>query len=261
MSSGSGVVICSLDYGFCPDDYRTKTLIQVENPKLEFVRILQAFFAPEPPRPSLHPTAIVHPEAKLHSTVSVGPFCCVGKAEVGAGTVIHAHTCIHDEVRIGENVLIHSGCVLGAAGFGFVRNEQGVFEKFLQVGRLIIGDNVEIQSLTNVDRGGLKDTVIGMGTKIDTGCHIGHNVRIGKHCAIAGHTLIAGSTTIGDEVFIGPSSVLRNRIKVGSGSFIGFGSVVTKDVPDGARIMGTPARRVEDYKKMLATLKRSAEVV
>jgi UDP-3-O-[3-hydroxymyristoyl] glucosamine N-acyltransferase len=200
----AGVVVCRQSF-----PVEGKTLIVVDNPRLAFARILCDMFAPRRPASFIHPSAIIYPN-----------------------------------VQIGERVIVHANCVIGVEGFGYVRNERGELEWFPHVGGVVIGDDVEIHPFTNVDRGGLGDTTIGQGTKIDKFCHIGHNVRIGRHCLIAARTVLAGSATIGDYVTIWAGALIRNSITVGDRATIGMGSVVVKDVEAGTLVMGHPARQV-----------------
>jgi len=186
----------------------------------------------------------------------------VGKCEIGEGTVIHGHVHIYNSnVKIGKNVIIHAGTVIGVDGFGYERNESSKLEYFPSIGGVIIEDDVEIHSNVNVDRGTLGDTLIGRGTKIDKFCHIGHNVVIGKHCVITAHCMLGGSAQIGDYAWIAPCVCIREGgIKIGSHAFVGMAAVVTKDVPDGTMVVGAPARRIEEYKKILKAVKQLAGV-
>ena len=165
-----------------------------------------------------------------------------GDFEVGANPKIHENVVIYDNVKIGDNCIIHPGCVIGSEGFGFVKDDDKLV-KFPHIGKVIIGDNVEIQAMTNIDRGTLGNTIIGDGTKIDTHCHIGHNTRIGKNCTICAKTQTGGSNIIEDNVFLAPNTVIRTGgITIGKGAFTGAGSLIVKDVKSGDRVMGHPAK-------------------
>lgn len=192
-STKAGIVICSNRLSYDEADWEEKTLVLVDNPRLVFLRIVTALFAEKRPA-GVHSTAVLHPSVVLNKNVYMGPHATVSmNCEIGEGSVIHGQVHIHPKTRIGRNVTIDAGTVLGAGGFGFERNEQKVLEKFPHIGGVIIGDDVEIGSNVTIDRGTLGDTVIGDGTKINNLCHIAHNVSVGRHCAINAHVYIGGS--------------------------------------------------------------------
>jgi UDP-3-O-[3-hydroxymyristoyl] glucosamine N-acyltransferase len=251
----AGIVITSNDIELHPDDYKEKTLILVGNPRLAYIRVLRTLFE-EGTSMTIHPTAIIDPEADIGPEVHIGPYTVVGKSTIGAGSIIHGHVYIYDNCFIGRNVEIYAGCLLGGKGFGFERNENGELEKFPQLGGLVIEDDVEIQGLCNVEVGTIENTRIGKGTKIDSYCHIGHNCKIGKHCVIAADTMFGAGVEVEDFVWISPSAVLRNRVRIGEGSQVGTGAVVVKDVPPNELVMGFPARPAEEFKRILKKLKR-----
>jgi UDP-3-O-[3-hydroxymyristoyl] glucosamine N-acyltransferase len=253
-NSKAGVVIISKGLNLVSDDYADRTLILVDNPRLAYIRVLRAFFEEEP-KWGIHPTAIIDPDAVLHERVSIGPYTVVGKSCIGEGTQIHGHVFIYDNCTIGKNVVIYAGCVIGGKGFGFERNSAGEMEKFPQLGGLVIDDDVEIQGLCNIEVGTLDNTVIGKGTKIDSCCHIAHNTKIGRYCVITADAMFAAGVELSDYVWLSPSSVLRNRIKIGKKSQVGIGSVVVKDVERESLVMGVPARPADEFKRMLKKLK------
>jgi len=186
-----------------------KTLIMVDNPRLWFTRVARHFFN-------------IHREYRIHPTAVIN----------------------HECVSIGERVIIGPNCSIGFDGFGFDKNKEGIYERFPHVGKVVIGDDVEIGSNTCIDRGALGDTIIGDGTKIDNLVHIAHNVRIGKNCHIVALTCIGGSVTVEDNVYIGIGPSIRNQIKIGEGATIGMGAVVVKDVKSGVTVIGNPAREM-----------------
>ncbi len=240
-ASRAGVIICSAGIKFARDDYQSRTLIQVANPRLAFIRLLQRFFAAQPEY-GIHSTAVIDPRAKVARRAYIGPYTCIGECEIGEGTVIHGNVYIFPRTRIGKNVTIFPGAVIGRDGYGFERNPEGKLERFPQTGGVVIGDDVEIGSNTVVDRGAMGDTVIGEGTKIDNLCHIAHSVVIGKHCIIIALSLVGGSTKIGDYSYIAPSASLINKINIGRNAMVGMGAVVTADVPDNTVVVGVPAK-------------------
>jgi UDP-3-O-[3-hydroxymyristoyl] glucosamine N-acyltransferase len=164
---------------------------------------------------------------------------------VGSGTQIHAGVHICSPARIGRNVVLKSGCVIGGDGFGYERNEEGIFEKFPHLGGVVIEDDVEIGSNTCVDRGTLSDTVIGRGTKIDNLVHVAHNVKIGKHCAVIALAMVGGGTQIDDGAWIAPTACLRNGVVIGKQALVGMGAVVTKNVECGETVIGVPAKPIK----------------
>ena len=237
-----------------------KTLLVTETPRLTFVRIVQQYFAP--PRPQgIHPTAVIEPTARIHPTAYVGPFTVVGAdCEIGANTVIYGHVYLYAGMRIGRSVIIHAGTVIGADGFGYERNMEGDFEKFPHVGGVIIEDEVEIGSNTSIDRGTLGNTIIRKGAKIDNLVHIAHNVVVGRSAVVIAHAMIGGSTVIGDHAWVAPTASVRDKLTLGEHSMVGLGAVVVRNVPDSTTVMGNPAYTQEDFKQMLAALKKLAGI-
>jgi UDP-3-O-[3-hydroxymyristoyl] glucosamine N-acyltransferase len=228
-----------------------QAVILCENPRLGFLRVLEHFFVR--PRPTgIHPSAVIDPSALIGQNHLIGPLCTIQEeVEIDEETVIHAGVHIYKKVRIGRRVTIYSGTVIGKDGWGYERNELGKLEKFPHLGTVEIGDEVEIGANVSIDRGTLGKTVIRDGCKINNGTHIGHNVEIGEDTIILPQVYLGGSSRVGKRCWIGPNSTVRNGIQIGSDVFIGMGSVVTKDIPDRVSVMGSPAREVEDQKKLL----------
>lgn len=221
-----------------------KVLIVVNNPKRVLAKVGNAFFV-KYPQPGIHPTAIIDPEAEIGKDVYIGPYTVIGKAKIGDGCMIDSNVHIYDGVSLGKQCNIKAGAVLGGAGFGFEKDEYGNRFRFPQVGRLIIGDDVEVGANTCIDRGALSDTVIGDHTKINNLCHIAHNNMIGRNVMITGCVNVSGSNVIDDNVWIAPNACIRGFIHLGEGCTVGMGAVVTKDIPAGETWVGNPARKME----------------
>jgi len=253
-----GVLVCAPLEGLADLAGAGTAFLTVRDPRLSFSRILAALFAPPPPPPGIHPTAVVHPEAEIDPTASIGAHVVLDRCSVGAGTVIHPHCHLYDDVRVGRNCLIHSGTMIGPDGFGYQRNADGVAEKFPQLGGVTIEDNVEIGANTVIDRGALSDTIIRSGAKIDNLVHISHNCDIGRDAFVIAHAMVGGSTVVGDRSWVAPCASLINGIRVGSDVTVGMAAVVIRDVPDGLTVMGAPARPSEETRRLMSALGRLA---
>lgn len=253
-SSNGGVVICGTQVPVDALASNERTLIMVDAPRLAFVRVVEAFFTPTKPW-GIHPAAIIDPTAVLGRDVYVGPGASIGACVVGDGSVIHAGVRLQDGTRIGKNVIIHPGTVIGADGFGYERDDDGALVKFPHLGGVQIEDDVEIGANVCIDRGALVDTLVRTGAKIDNFVHIAHNVVVGQHAAVIAHAMIGGSTTIGDYAWIAPSACVRDGLTIGERAVVGLGAVVVKDVGDGETVMGAPARDAAEYKRLLAAMR------
>jgi UDP-3-O-[3-hydroxymyristoyl] glucosamine N-acyltransferase len=255
------------------------SVLCVAQPYRAFVEVTRALF-PDAVRPSslfeargTVPGAFVHRTARLESGVIVDPGAVIGpRAEIGTGTVINAGAVIGPKVRIGrqcaiganasitnsligDRVVVHPGCAIGQDGFGYLMGANG-HHKVLQIGRVILQDDVEIGAGTTIDRGANRDTVIGEGTKIDNLVQIGHNVSIGRHCIIVSQCGISGSVVIEDHVILAGQVGLPDNVTIGEGAMIGAKSGVISDVPPGQKWFGYPAMRGREYLRSLTTLRR-----
>src|SRR5712664_3533700 len=185
-----------------------------EQPYAYFARLSQLFNPLTVQAPGVHPLALVSPGARLGARVSIGPGCVVGEgASIGDDTCLYPRVVVYPRCSIGARVIVHSGAVIGADGFG-IAEDHGQWVKIPQIGTVRIGDDVEIGANTTIDRGAIDDTVIEEGVKLDNQIQVGHNVRIGAHTAIAGCAGIAGSADIGRHCTIGGDAQIFGHIKI-----------------------------------------------
>jgi UDP-3-O-[3-hydroxymyristoyl] glucosamine N-acyltransferase len=285
LASQSGVVV--LRAGHTEEIPEGKCLVETDQPRLWFARAAK-LLTPALPAAGVHPAAVVGVDVRLGEGVSIGPCAVVGEnASIGAGSRIEAGAIIGQGVRIGDNcriypravlypgttlgdrVAVHAGAVLGADGFGYVRDAAtGAYTQFPQQGTLLIEDDVEIGANTTIDRGALRQTKIGRGTKFDNLVHVGHNCEIGEDvilvagvgisgsCTVGNGAVIAGQVGIGDHAHIGPGVILGGQAGVLSGKTVtneGMG------IKPGTVLWGTPARPLMQVLRELAVVARLAK--
>lgn len=222
-------------------------LISVD-PRADFARLLRHVYPAKKPTPGIHPTATIDPTAQLDADVAIGPFSVIGAHTVlEAGVSLGAHCILQEGVQLGEQTRLDdrvtlyantqvgqrchlaAGCVIGAAGFGYVHTQTG-WAVFPQIAGVIIGDDVDIGANTTIDRGALESTTIANGVKIDNQVQLGHGVKIGAQTIISGCVGIGGSTEIGAGCMIGGASCIRDNIKLCDGVFLSGTSNVAKSI-------------------------------
>ena len=274
------------------------TTIEVERPRLAMMKLITMFYEEPHVNSGIHPSAVVHPTAKIGQNVALGPNVVIGEyaeigdntkilangyigngAKVGANCFFHAGVNIGDRVIIGEKVILHHGVSLGADGFSFVTENPNNIEQARQdgeikendvnqvifkipsIGSVIIGNNVEIGANTAIDRGTIEDTIVGDNTKIDDLVMIGHNCRIGKGCMIVSQVGIAGSCVIGDRVVIAGQAGLADHLKIGDDSIIAAQAGVSKSFPAKSIVVGSPAMPRKEFIKQLKIMKDAGDLI
>jgi UDP-3-O-[3-hydroxymyristoyl] glucosamine N-acyltransferase len=243
-------------------------------PLLAFARVAALFHPAPVARPGIHPTAVVDSSAVLGEGCEIGPLAVIGagvvlgaRCLVGAHVVIGAGCAFGDDCRImahasvacclaGHRVTLHQGARVGQEGFGFVPTPEGRFVTVPQLGRVVLGDDVEVGANSCIDRGALDDTVLGPGTRLDNLVQIGHNVTTGRGCVIVAQVGISGSTSLGDYVTIAGQAGLTGHLSIGSKARIGAQAGVQGDVPPGQDVTGSPAMPVKDALRASVYLRR-----
>jgi UDP-3-O-[3-hydroxymyristoyl] glucosamine N-acyltransferase len=282
LQSGAGAVIAGeLAVATLAASSADKPLLISNHPKLTFARAARFLLdgTRNYSKADVHATAVVHASVQLAEGVVVKEYVVIAEdAEIGEGTHIGAGCTIGREVQIGrecqiyprvtiyagttigDRVIVHAGAILGSDGFGYVRDpKNGRYEKFPQVGRLVIEDDVEIGANTTIDRGALDETRIGRGTKIDNLVHVGHNCRLGQNVVIAAQTGLSGSIVIENDVVLGGQVGIGEHARIEEGVMLGGqGGVLPNKVlrGKGVTFWGTPAQPVRQYLKQLAALAR-----
>src|SRR5271166_342610 len=276
MNCHAGAVIVG---EFAAEITTRKPLLVNQRPRLAFANAATLLYPPKNYAAAIHPSAIIDPSATIAPTTDIDAHavieanavigerthiaagCYIGEGVIiGDDCEIYSRVVIYPGTTIGRRVIVHAGAVLGSDGFGFVRDEKfGRYVKFPQVGRLVIGDYVEIGANCTIDRGALDETVIGPGTKLDNMVHIGHNASIGANVVIAAQTGVSGSSSIGDECVVGGQVGIADHVTIESGAILGAQSGIPSNKTirgKGVVFWGTPARPIKQYLKELAVLSR-----
>jgi UDP-3-O-[3-hydroxymyristoyl] glucosamine N-acyltransferase len=242
-----------------PADFSVgRTVIRVTDPRASFARAIAVLQPSRRPPTGVHPSAVVADGVEIGAGTSIGPGCSIAAGcRIGEGCLLHGNVTLYENVTLGNRVVLHSGCVLGADGFGFVLTA-GAYQKFPQIGTVEIGDDVEIGANSCVDRAALGVTRIGQGTKIDNLVHVGHNCRIGNHVVVAAQTGFSGGVVVEDYAVIGGQVGIGDKVRIESGAVLGSGCgiLTSKIVRKGQVVWGTPARPLKQYLEQLANLAR-----
>lgn len=247
-------------------------LLRAANVDAAFAAVCALFAPPavEMPR-GVHPQACVSPQAKLGAHVSIGAFAVVeAGAEIGAGTTLHPQThvghgaklgtdcllypfaSVREHCVLGDRVILQNGAVIGADGFGYAVDANGVRTKIPQTGIVVLEDDVEIGANATVDRARFGQTRVGKGTKVDNLVMIAHNCIIGEHSVLCSQAGLAGTTTLGKRVICAGQAGLAGHLTVGDGAVVGAQAGVSKDLPGGQMYLGAPAVPRLEFGKSLA---------
>jgi UDP-3-O-[3-hydroxymyristoyl] glucosamine N-acyltransferase len=261
-----------------------KYIIKSNNPNLDFVRVIEAFFLDREQKflpQDIHPTAIVDSTARLSKDTRIGAYAIIGAnvciadnvcihphaviyhdVKIGNNCIIHAHSVIREHSDIGNNCIIQAGSVIGADGFGYVLDQQrGQLKLVPQLGSVKLEDNVEVGANTCIDRATAGYTIIGTGTKIDNLVQVGHNVTIGRSSLLCGQVGVGGSTVIGDGVILGGQVGVGDHMNVASSARVGGGSAVTISLDKAGDYTGSPAMPAFGFRRILSAQKQLPELI
>jgi len=251
-----------------------------DNPYLDFARALALFYQPPRPAPGIHPLAYVAPSAVVGEPCSIGPFVAVGEhVRIGRNAVLHPHVVIYEGVAIGDDFLAHShsvvrefcrignrvilqnGVVIGGDGFGFARRADGVQFKIVQSGVTVLEDDVEVQSLTSIDRATVGETRLKRGAKIDSLVQVGHACTVGEDNIICAQTGLAGSTVLERNVVLAGQVGSSGHLTVHDGAVVYAQSGIGGDVGKGARISGSPAFAANEWLRAVTAFQKLPELL
>ena len=251
-----------------------------KNPYHDFARALALFYQPPRPKSGIHATAVIAPTAHIGDGASIGPYCVVGDhAVIGRNAVLHSHVVIYEGARIGDDffahahatvreycvignrVIVGNGVVIGGDGFGFAKTAEGTHFKIVQSGPAVIEDDVEIQSLTSVDRATVGETRVKRGAKIDSLVQIGHACVVGEDNIICAQTGLAGSSVLEKNVLLAGQVGVSGHLTIHDDAVIYAQSGIGGDVPAGAVLSGSPAFDARDWLRAITAFPKLPEFV
>ncbi len=255
-------------------------MLRVKDPYLSFARALELFYPAQGYAPGVHPTAVVDSSARIGAGAHIGPYVVIGEGvEIGANVVLlahvviyrgakigdnffaHAHSVVREDCRIGSNVLLQNGVVIGGDGFGFAKTPEGRWHKIPQPARVVIGDDVEVQANSCIDRASVGETRIGRGVKVDNLVQVGHGTHVGEDSLLCAQVGLAGSTVIGRAVILTGQVGVVGHCTVGDNAIVTPQSGVAGDIPPGALVSGAPAVDHRAWLKYSTILPRLPEIV
>jgi len=256
------------------------TMLRSKNPYLTFARAVGLFYQPPRYEPGVHATAVIHPSAKLGPKAHVGPYVTIDRdARIGGNAVLlahcaiyagatigdnffaHTHAIVRERCRIGNNVILQNGVVVGGDGFGFAKDDSGRWYKIVQSGPVVIEDDVEIQSNACVDRASVGETRVARGAKIDNLVQVGHGSSVGENSLLCAQAGLAGSTEIGKNVILAGQVGVAGHCKIGDGVVATAQTGIPNDVPAGSVVSGYPAIDNKLWLRCSAVFRRLPELV
>ncbi len=250
------------------------------NPYLDFARALELFYQPPRYEPGIHPTAVLAPTARVGPGAHIGPYCFIDQgavigrdavlhssvtiyrnARIGDSFFAHAHAVVREGCHLGDRVVLQNGVVIGADGFGFAKQTDGRWYKIPQSGISVLGDDVEVQVNSCVDRATIGETRIRRGTKVDDLVMIGHGCQVGEDTLLCGQAGLAGTTKVGNGCILGGQAGCAGHLTIGDGAMISVQAGITNDVPPGVLYTGAPAVEHRQFLKNSAAINVLPEMV
>ena len=235
-------------------------MLRSDNPYLAFAKAIELFYHPPKYAPGIHPTAVIHPSAKIGENAHIGPYVVVSEdvrigrnavllahvvvypgAKIGDNFLAHAHAVVREHCRLGNSVVLQNGAVIGCDGFGFAKDDSGHWHKIMQSGPALIEDDVEVQANACVDRASVGETRIGSGSKIDNLVQVGHGSRVGENTLLCAQVGLAGSTDVGNDVILAGQVGVAGHCSIGDGAIATAQTGIPSDVAAGAIVSGYPA--------------------
>lgn len=254
-------------------------VLRSKNPYLAFARAINLFYQPPKYAPGIHPTAVVHPTAKIGAHAHIGPYVIIDQeVEIGNNAVLlahvviyraakigndffaHAHAVVREHCRLGDSVILQNGAIVGADGFGFAKDDSGAWQKIVQSGPAVIEDRVEIQANACVDRASVGRTYVASGAKIDNLVQVGHGSSVGENTLLCAQVGLAGSTEVGKNVILAGQVGVAGHCKIGDGAIATAQSGIPNDVPAKTIVSGYPAIDNKLWLRCVAVFNRLPEI-
>ncbi|MGO9865690.1 MAG: UDP-3-O-(3-hydroxymyristoyl)glucosamine N-acyltransferase [Terriglobales bacterium] len=254
-------------------------MLRCQNPYLAWSKAIGLFYQPPRYAPGIHPTAVVHPTAKLGKDAHIGPYVVIDEdvvigdnavllahvviyrgVTIGNNFLAHAHSVVREFCRLDDNVVLQNGAIVGSDGFGFAKDDAGRWNKIVQSGNVVVESDVELQANTCIDRASIGETRIGRGTKIDNLVQVGHSCTIGHDTLLISQVGLAGTTEVGNNVILAGQVGVSGHVKIGDGAIAIAQSGIPHDVPAGAMVSGSPAIEHKLWVRCCAAYARLPEI-
>jgi UDP-3-O-[3-hydroxymyristoyl] glucosamine N-acyltransferase len=254
--------------------------LRTPNPYLAFARVIQVFYREPVYAPGIHSTAMIHPTARIGKDAHIGPYAVVGEyavigdyatllphvviypyVTIGDHFYAHAHSIVREHCRLGNHVVLQNGAIVGSDGFGFAKDDAGVWHKIVQSGPAVLEDSVEVQANSCIDRASVGETRIGTGVKVDNLVQVGHGSKVDANTLLCAQVGLAGSSEIGKNVILAGQAGVAGHCKLGDGVVMTAQSGVSHDVPAGKVISGSPAFDNRQWLKATAIFNRLPDVI